>query len=455
MVLLDREVWLIVPIESRSQSDDADVLKNDPRWQLVERISASDPFRKSDRFRNLLRYVAEQAIKGHPDNLAERVIGRVVFDKEEDYSPTEDSSVRVHLRQLRLKLHEYFDTTGRNETIFMEIPKGGFIPIFQDIRRRSLPAPAAGSLLDTEGPAVSKISGEIRRKPWLVPLLFSIMLLLGMATALLLIERHSDQGATTPPWPLSALFDQSATTTIVTADVNYAMLDLLYQRHRSLQEYLAPATRANLNLPESDIGERALIEYIEKSSLTSSADASIAARLGSVFGGFHGHIVVRSARDLRPRDFDNGNFIIVGSFMSNPWASMFENQLNFEETIDPHNLIPTAWKNKSPGPGEQTNYECLFTTGSTGADYADIALLPGHGSKDAILLLQGCKQEGTESTLTYLANAKGQRDLLKALGLSNPPSSPVYFEALIKTEVIAGAPETATIVATRIIHQKN
>lgn len=440
-------------IGSVTPSEDADVLGNDPRWQLVERISASDPFRKSDRFRNLLRYVAEQAIKGHPENLAERVIGRAVFDKEEDYSPIEDSSVRVHLRQLRLKLHEYFDTAGRNETIIMEIPKGGFIPVFEDIRRRSLPA--AGSVLDTEGPAVSKITREIRRKPWLVPLLSSIILLLGITTALLLIERHSDQGATIPPWPLSALFDQSATTTIVTADVNYAMLDLLYQHHRSLQEYLAPETQANLNLPESNDGERALIEYIEKSSLTSSADASIAARLGSMFGGRpHGHVMVRSARDLRPRDFDNGNFIIVGSFMSNPWASIFENQLNFEETIDPRNLSPIAWKNKSPRQGEQTSYECLFTTGSTGVDFADIALLPGHGSHDSVLLLQGCKQEGTESTLTYLANATGQRDLLKALGLSNPPSGPVYFEALIKTEVIAGAPETATIVTARIIHQK-
>ena len=43
----------------------------------------------------------------------------------------EDSSVRVHARQLRLKLHEYFDGVGRDETMIVEIPKGAYAPVFR------------------------------------------------------------------------------------------------------------------------------------------------------------------------------------------------------------------------------------------------------------------------------------------------------------------------------------
>jgi len=54
-----------------------------------------------------------------------------VFHKPSDYSSLEDSSVRVHARHLRLKLHEYFDEEGRNEPIVLTIPRGCYTPIFK------------------------------------------------------------------------------------------------------------------------------------------------------------------------------------------------------------------------------------------------------------------------------------------------------------------------------------
>ena len=88
----------------------------DPRWQLIERITASPPFQKSARIRELLRYMAERTLHGQAQDLTEHRIGSAVFGKPQDYSVVEDSSVRVHIRQLRLRLHEYFDGEGRNET---------------------------------------------------------------------------------------------------------------------------------------------------------------------------------------------------------------------------------------------------------------------------------------------------------------------------------------------------
>src|SRR5437764_5595485 len=104
---------------------------SDERWQLVHRIISSPPFQKSGRLRDLLQYVTEQTIRGYAHELTEQHIGEAIFHKPLGYSPLEDSSVRVHARQLRLKLHEYFDGVGRDESLVVEIPKGTSAPVFR------------------------------------------------------------------------------------------------------------------------------------------------------------------------------------------------------------------------------------------------------------------------------------------------------------------------------------
>src|SRR5580700_2145293 len=106
-------------------------LQTDERWQLVQRIVSSPHFQKSTRLRDLLQYIAEQTLHGNAHELTEQHIGNALFHKPSDYSPIEDSSVRVHVRQLRLKLHEYFHEEGRDEPILLDIPKGSYAPVFR------------------------------------------------------------------------------------------------------------------------------------------------------------------------------------------------------------------------------------------------------------------------------------------------------------------------------------
>ena len=122
-----------------SQPPGNDDLVNDERWQLVQRIISSPPFQKGTRLRDLLQYVTEQTIRGHAHDLTEQHIGNALFHKPSNYSPLEDSSVRVHARQLRLKLHEYFNEDGRDEPLILEIPKGAYSPVFRAVQK---PAPA-------------------------------------------------------------------------------------------------------------------------------------------------------------------------------------------------------------------------------------------------------------------------------------------------------------------------
>src|ERR1700693_2298980 len=117
-------------------------LQTDERWHLVQRIVSSPHFQKSTRLRDLLQYRVEQTLHGNAHELTEQHIGNALFHKPSDYRPLEDSSVRVHVRQLRLKLHEYFNEEGRNEPIILEIPRGAYAPVFRSVEKAG-PIPVA------------------------------------------------------------------------------------------------------------------------------------------------------------------------------------------------------------------------------------------------------------------------------------------------------------------------
>ena len=117
---------------------------------LIERIVSSRAFQKADRLKELLHYLAAESVQGEASGCTEQQIGQAVFGKPVSYSPVQDSSVRVHVRQLRLKLHEYFDTEGRAEPWIVEIPKGAYALAFHASQINALPpvsvpAPAAAA----------------------------------------------------------------------------------------------------------------------------------------------------------------------------------------------------------------------------------------------------------------------------------------------------------------------
>jgi len=72
-------------------------------------------------------------------DLSEHSIGSAVFGKARITVSSRTAQSRVHVRQLRLKLHEYFDGEGRDETSIVEIRKGpphSFAPSSRDLPDR-------------------------------------------------------------------------------------------------------------------------------------------------------------------------------------------------------------------------------------------------------------------------------------------------------------------------------
>jgi TolB-like protein len=99
------------------------------REQLAA-ILTSENFVRSRRMQRFLEFIVEETLAGRADQLAEYSIGLAVFDRGTDFEPALDPIVRNDARRLRLKLLEYYRQPGAAGRVLIEIPKGGYVPVF-------------------------------------------------------------------------------------------------------------------------------------------------------------------------------------------------------------------------------------------------------------------------------------------------------------------------------------
>jgi TolB-like protein/Tfp pilus assembly protein PilF len=99
--------------------------------EQLRRILASKSFRQVDRLQSFLGFIVEEMLAGRGDKLKEFLIGVEVFGKESSFDPRMDPLVRVQARRLRTRLVRYYREEGQNDEIVVELPKGGYEPVFQ------------------------------------------------------------------------------------------------------------------------------------------------------------------------------------------------------------------------------------------------------------------------------------------------------------------------------------
>ena len=97
----------------------------------LDRILSSPTFQQGDRLKRFLKFIVLEAVAGRRHELKEYVIGVQVFGKEDTFDPRTDPIVRVQARRLRAKLVRYYREEGRADETVIELPKGGYAPVFK------------------------------------------------------------------------------------------------------------------------------------------------------------------------------------------------------------------------------------------------------------------------------------------------------------------------------------
>ena len=413
------------------------------RWALVERTAASPQFSKSPRLRQFLLYIGDRALRGKPEEINEQQIGSAVFGRAADYDTTADNIVRVEARHLRKRLEDYFAAEGVAEPVLITVPKGGYVPVFEP---RRVPEPVP----EPEKPEVPPIAGRDWRRwlPWALTGALSLTVVFLLAEVLYLHRAPAETSAKAyePLW--SQLFDEHHQTSIVTADSNFALVQDLLRQTIPSEQYISGRYLAEVERQARENPAYAMLPTIAGRQYTSVADVAVAGKILQLNHPFADRTAVRFARNLQIRDFRTNNAIILGSARANPWASLFEQHLNFVFEYETGTGRP-LFRNESPKPGESAVYKMGGADGKSSDAYGVIALLPNLAGTGNVLIIAGVSMEGTEAAGDFVTNPDLCAKLTETMGVANRAKMPP-FEVLLKLRSVGGSSSDTRVVAYRL-----
>ena len=153
------------PIVTKPEQTLTSVPPDDARREL-DRILSSQHFPASQKRREFLRYIVEEALAGRADMLKGYSVALAVFGRDDTFDPNADPVVRLEARRLRRDLDSYYVHAGVNDPVRISIPKGSYAPSLEwqnkpevrsldDGDRAADVSPLAESAIETEAIAAS------------------------------------------------------------------------------------------------------------------------------------------------------------------------------------------------------------------------------------------------------------------------------------------------------------
>ena len=96
----------------------------------LQKILSSPEMATAARLQQFLTFVVEQKLNG-ADSIKETELAIEVFHRRASFDPVGDSVVRIAASNLRHRLREYYERSGSQDTLIIEIPKGSYVPVFR------------------------------------------------------------------------------------------------------------------------------------------------------------------------------------------------------------------------------------------------------------------------------------------------------------------------------------
>ena len=443
------------PVTQSPALPESPTLSHDARWQLARRVAASDIFSRSELLQRFLLHICELYLLNRTEEIKEQQIGVRVFGRPAGYNPGDDNIVRNYAVQLRKRLNLYFEGEGRGEPVRIEIPRGGYVPVFRSTGKSEetlAPVIPIEDKEDRKELSPQELALEAappkapRRTDWRIFLagLAVGALLFGLAISPWALRSQLPVRRIVAPHPLwSAIFVQDRDTFIVPADSGLGILQNMTEEPATLASYLSGEYLANVKVNGMDEGN---LNDLRTQRYTSMVDLNITSRLSHLPEVVPDHLIVRYARDLRMDDLKNGNAILLGAIHTDPWVGLLQSGLNFQFACGKR-VNDCYIVNSHPAHGESAFYRSSADT-TTRETYSIIALLPNLGQSGWILLIEGLNMAGTDAAANVLFDDATMRPLIRQTISRDGTLKP--FELLVRTGSLGAEALPAEIVARRL-----
>ena len=440
----------------------------------VADVIKSSAFQGSHRSGQFLEYIVKKALAGQIESLKERIIGIELFGRDPSYDTAGDSIVRVTASEVRKRLLQHYGKYGSSSAVRISLPTGSYMPEIT-FERNALPAipdpltseePAAtgtpsssaeqarsiasaASQVGLPSQPALPLSVPFLQRAWPLLLAVSILLLtVNLASLAALWNRKSLGAAATDstlvsPWPL--FLASQRPLHLITSDPSIFQIQTLSAQQMSVSDY------ANHNYLPGPLKLSPEANDIYKSILrgdksASAADPPIAASIAALAQSYGRQIDVQAARNIQFSDLKNDdNFIFLGSPLSNPWTTLFTDELDFRFVFDPkagqEDLV-----NVHPHINELAAYHPTSPGWATGESYAIVALVKNPDQNGRALLIAGASGEGTSAAGKLVVDLPRLAGMLQQCGLPRSETTQ-GFELLLKLTTLAGSPHGVDVVA--------
>ncbi len=104
----------------------------------LEHTLASSDFNVTPQLIALLKFVVNRKLEDNADSINDFTIATEVFGRRSDFDQSIDPIVSIQASRLRLALARYYQNSGKNDPIRINIPLGTYVPVF---KKRKLNGP--------------------------------------------------------------------------------------------------------------------------------------------------------------------------------------------------------------------------------------------------------------------------------------------------------------------------
>ncbi|HWB85079.1 MAG TPA: hypothetical protein VG675_13120 [Bryobacteraceae bacterium] len=379
------------------------------RERELQRILSSKVLEGAPTLRRLLEYLGNKALAGEADSLKEYSVGVDALNKLPNYDPRSDASVRVQVSKLREKLQVYYETEGRNNPLFVDIPKGHYKLEFQ--------------LRDAGGNPPRDPSADQQIRTWRR---YALVLGTCLAASLLLtaaiIVKRSKPEAQPQNW---------------SADLQTIWQPFLQGNRRVIMSLGTPMflrfhdgqfffRNTRLNDPAQLAGmdkSQVLPEFVPESYRTSFfytgiGEAFAAVDVSRLLALRGVNVVLQPSNALSWEDVNGNDLIFIGAPKFN--LQLLEARIKQDFVFDGSKINNTR---------PQRNEPATFVDSDSGR-YGLVSRLPGFQGKGSIMVLAANSTEATRALAEYLCDPKDVAQLVRQLK-GNGREIPRYFQAVI------------------------
>jgi TolB-like protein len=114
----------------RSIAEEVRVVSSDECRRQVQRILDSPEFHATKKQREFLEFVVSETLNGRSNTVKAYTVATRVFGRGDGFDQATDPIVSIQANQLRRALERYYLVAGQNDSVVVDIPKGGYVPTF-------------------------------------------------------------------------------------------------------------------------------------------------------------------------------------------------------------------------------------------------------------------------------------------------------------------------------------